>query len=196
MLNRKVGIELEMAGDHGENLQRHYSERSVSYRSKYRFDHFSCEIGSDGSINYWPSMEMRISPISTLKAVPEIVNVCKKVGLFGCAKLRCGMHIHVDFPHNLKYKYSSMLVNRFNKIWLKRLMKEYKPHPQRGRYCSFGAATSHTRYSGLNVLGSLPTLEYRLFNCVLNTRYICRAIQMCLKITDDLEEYVKTIESG
>lgn len=186
---RKFGIELELVGMRPCHFYEKHRDIYSRRDDRYRIGDLTFNVGTDCSITHSRSMELRTDPTALVGLIPPLVALLKTDKIKGQADLYCGMHIHIDFDQELRHKYRRQIAEYFNTKWSDKLQKTYRSHPVRMSYCGHGKATS-TRYSAINLVSEFPTIEFRLFNAVLNSRYICKAIRDALAVTDDIQEYV------
>lgn len=188
---RRFGVELELVGQNPVGFKE--TNGGLWKGEYYKFGDLIFRVGTDGSIMKYPSMELRTDPVDDLTLIPPLINHLRSQKIAGQAKYACGMHVHVDFPKHLRRDHGKKLAEYFNEKWGAKLKHNYRPHPVRDQWCCSGRAHVSGRYSALNFNSEFPTLEFRLFNCVLNSRYICRAIKDAVAITEDIEQYAKTL---
>lgn len=119
----------------------------------------------------------------------DITRIVELVRWAGCSTNKfCGLHVHVSFS---KYR-----LKRFDRLHAIKFWKtvsvppNFQPKKERVKYCQ-QPPHNKSKYSCLNFSHSrYPTIEFRHFNCCLNTRYIMRAVRFSLETADKLDEYL------
>jgi hypothetical protein len=156
-------------------------------------------LKSDASV-VSPSSEIVTSPIreDKLPIVKLLLNLLTELGMKGHSS--AGIHVHVEAPSLAKWTpfwglgsatppphlERDAFVSRLYTNWWKALPKikrAWRPFKRRSSFCkmAFSRQEMNTeRYLAVHTLDSTRrhTVEFRLFNSVLNYRWVCRAVRL------------------
>lgn len=121
----------------------------------------------------------------------DLKRIIKVVKTVGCTTNNmCGLHVHVGWDDSLGLKQLKHL-DLLKEFWKTvKVPPEFLPKNSRKSYCQI-PPQPYDKYSCLNINSRYPTVEFRLFNCCLNSRYIWRAVKFSLDTTETLNQFLQ-----
>lgn len=138
-----------------------------------------------------PSSEV-VSPPMTKEGLPFLKDVIQKMKAGGLrGHTSAGLHVHVSPVDGQLYENGSeelwaRTLHRNWRVLMPRIKKVWKPHKRRRGHCEpeFAYRDMRSKYQGFNTSHrQLGTIEYRLFNSVLDFRWVCRAVRLACGLT-------------
>ena len=183
IVDRLVGVEIEAVCNH--RLWK--TEETVG----------AFTVGTDCSIK--PNgREFRFTqplmPQEAFESIPLIVRHLKSKGAY--CNTSTGLHVHVDCPRACR---DWLRQNKWRlQEWFRAALRLRAPfartHLHRKEYANdtvrvdgTGYTSYGSKYDAINVSGTAyTTIEFRMFNCVLNSRYIIG----CIKNSLDMANYL------
>lgn len=186
---RPFGIELEACGRYPHNATRHSSYRRMTSIEDKEINQLGYRCDTDGSI---AGTEF-VSPILTsLETVPKLVSLIKRMGFTSGGDNGLHVHVGIDWKKEVwldRLGFNSYLEEFYNGHKLK-LLEQFPIAKRRLSACGNGNI-NFRKYSAINSSTSYKTLEFRIFNGVLNSRYICRAVCYACAFVDELETWLR-----
>jgi hypothetical protein len=183
---RRFGIEIEFSELNGEQVS---SFELHSIENYVVVDYGLYSIGFDG-----PYFEARSSILTDMSQAHEMVKQLKD-GARICKGHHCGIHVHVE--HQFNKSNSFILKQAIKLFWGRnydRIVTEFKPVSARLGYCWNLDPT--IKHSMIHINSEYPTIEFRLFNATLNSRYVCRCVEKAQQWTDEIIALSRNIPSG
>lgn len=179
---RRYGIEIEFSELNGQSVK-DFADIIFIDSNTSVIDESLLSIGFDG-----PYFELRSSVLDDKKQTHAIIRRLKDLNVRIHKHDHCGIHVHVEHGigmDDMERKF--VLARNINRFWRTNyadVTREFKPILARREFCF--QLDPWKKRSMISIHQEHPTIEFRLFNAVLNSRYIHRCVNKAHEWADQI----------